>query len=113
VSSDGAYLYHSTNVGDIDRRHLWKTPAGGGTPIQLTQGSGIETTPAVLASGDKVACFYADAKQPMSVAVVPANGGKANIISCKLPAEFPFDAQVIPEQVVLTAEDGLKFHNHY
>jgi len=111
LSSDGAYLYYSTNVGDIDRRHLWKTPTSGGTPVQLTQGSGIETTPAVLASGDKVACFYADAKQPMSVAVVPANGGKANIISRKLPAEFPFDAQVVPEQVILTAEDGLKFHN--
>jgi len=111
LSSDGAYLYYSTNVGDIDRRHLWKTSTSGGTPVQLTQGSGIETTPAVLASGDKVACFYADAKQPMSVAVVPANGGKANIISRKLPAEFPFDAQVVPEQVILTAEDGLKFHN--
>jgi dipeptidyl-peptidase 4 len=110
-SSDGAYLYYSTNVGDIDRRHLWKTPTAGGAPVQLTQGLGIETTPAVLASGKEVACFYADAKQPMSVAVIPAGGGKAKIISGKLPANFPLDAQVLPEQVILTAEDGLKFHN--
>jgi dipeptidyl aminopeptidase/acylaminoacyl peptidase len=111
VSKDGTHLYYSTNAGDIDRRHLWKTPTGGGTPVQLTQGVGIETTPAVLAAGDKVACFYADAKQPMSVALVPASGGKPNIISRKLPTDFPFDAQVVPEQVIVTAEDGLKFHN--
>jgi dipeptidyl-peptidase-4 len=110
-SKDGAFLYYSTNVGDIDRRHLWKTPTAGGTPVQLTQGVGIETTPAVLASGKEVACFYADAKLPMSVAVVPAGGGQARIISNKPPAGFPLDNQVIPEQVILTAEDGLKFHN--
>ncbi|MBZ5497213.1 MAG: prolyl oligopeptidase family serine peptidase [Acidobacteriia bacterium] len=111
VSSNGAYLYYGTNVGDIDRRHVWKTPTGGGAPVQLTKGEGIENYPAALASGDKVACFYADAKQPKCIAIVPAEGGKPNIISRKLPADFPYDAQVVPEQVVLTAEDGLKFHN--
>jgi len=113
-SSDGAVLYYSTNVGDIDRRHLWKSPMAGGAAVQITQGtlfSGIETTPAVLASGDKVACFYADFKHPMSVAIAPAGGGAAKIISRPLPADFPLDAQVVPDQVLLTAEDGLKFHN--
>ena len=109
-SADGKYLYYATNVGDIDRRHLWRTPTAGGTPAQLTQGEGIETEPAVLASGDKVAVFYGDARQPRAVALVPATGGTAQIISAKPPASFPFDAQVVPEQVILTAEDGLKFH---
>jgi dipeptidyl-peptidase-4 len=110
-SSDGKFLFYGTNVNDIDRRHIWKTPTGGGAPVQLTKGNGIENYPAALASGDKVACFYADAKQPKSVAIVPAAGGQAMIISRKLPADFPLDAQVVPEQVILTSEDGLKFHN--
>jgi len=110
-SSDGAYLFYGTNVGDIDRRHIWKTSTGGGAPVQLTRGYAIENYPAALASGDKVACFYADAKQPKSIAVVPANGGKPEVITNKQQAGFPYDAQVVPEQVLLKAEDGLEFHN--
>ncbi|MDE3166963.1 MAG: DPP IV N-terminal domain-containing protein, partial [Acidobacteriota bacterium] len=33
---------YSSNQGDIDRRHLWRVAAGGGTPVALTQGSAIE-----------------------------------------------------------------------
>lgn len=109
-SSDGEWLYYSTNVGDIDRRHLWKTPTSGGTPIQLTSGEGIETEPAPLASGKWVATFYADARRPRSVAIVPAEGGTPKIIT-SLPPEFPLEAHVVPQQIILTAEDGLKFHN--
>ncbi|MGQ9577284.1 MAG: prolyl oligopeptidase family serine peptidase [Candidatus Aminicenantales bacterium] len=110
ISADGEWLFYSTNVADIDRRHLWKTPTAGGTPIQLTSGEGIETEPAPLASGKLVATFYADARRPRSVALVPAEGGKARIIT-SLPPEFPVEEHVVPEQVILKAEDGLKFHN--
>ncbi len=110
-SSDGKLLYYGTNVNDIDRRHIWKVSTSGGTPTQLTTGTGIENYPAALASGTRVACFYADARQPKSVALVPSAGGQASIVSRKLPAEFPLESEVVPEQVILTAEDGLKFHN--
>lgn len=110
ISANGEWLFYSTNVADIDRRHLWKTPTAGGTPIQLTSGEGIETEPAPLASGKLVATFYADARRPRSVALVPAEGGKARIIT-SLPPEFPVEEHVVPQQVILTAEDGLKFHN--
>jgi len=111
LSSDGKYLFYSSNVGDIDRRNLWKTPTKGGKPEKLTEGDGIETYPAALASGNTVAVLYADAKRPQSVAVVSAKGGKARVISSDLPADFPFDDQVIPENIMLTAPDGLEFHN--
>ena len=111
LSSDGKYLFYSTNVGDIDRRNLWKTPTKGGKSEQLTEGDGIEMSPAALASGNTVAVLYADAKRPQSVAVVSANGGKARIISADLPAGFPLEDQVVPENVMLTAPDGLEFHN--
>lgn len=109
-SADGQWLYYSTNVDDIDRRHLWKIPTSGGQPIQLTSGEGIETEPAPLASGKLVATFYSDARRPRSVALVPADGGSAKIIT-SLPPEFPLNQHVIPQQIILSAEDGLKFHN--
>jgi dipeptidyl aminopeptidase/acylaminoacyl peptidase len=111
LSPDGKFLYYSANVGDIDRRHLWQTPTAGGEPVQLTKGDGSETYPSAIASGSKVGVLYADARHPQSVAVVDAKGGKAQIIRQNLPADFPLEAHVIPEQVILTAEDGLKFHN--
>jgi len=109
-SADGKYLYYSANVNDIDRRHLWKTPTAGGVAVQLTNGDGIETYPAVLATEEKAAVLYAGSKQPTSVALVPAVGGNASIISPDLPREFPGEALVVPEEVILTAKDGLKFH---
>ncbi|MBM3790736.1 MAG: S9 family peptidase, partial [Acidobacteria bacterium] len=110
-SADGKILYYSTNVGDIDRRDLWQNAAGGGQPVQLTRGDGIETEPAALASGSQVAVFYGDAKRPRSVGLVPAGGGGARVIAPKLPPEFPLEDQVVPEHVLLTAADGLQFHN--
>ena len=97
-------------AGDIDRRDLWKTPTSGVTPVQLTKGEGLETEPAPLASGNKVAVFYADARRPRCVALVPAQGGEAKIVNPALPADFPLDAQVVPEAVLLKAEDGLELH---
>ena len=109
-SSDGRYLYFASNVTEIDHRDLWRVPVTGGEPEQLTQGDGIETYPAVLASGADVAVLYAGANRPNSVAVVPAGGGPARVIT-SLPAEFPLDEHVVPDNVMLTAEDGLEFHN--
>jgi len=110
-SPDGKTLYYTTNVGDIDRRDLWQSPTSGGAPVQLTKGDGIETEPAPLASGRSIAVFYSDAKRPRCVALVPAQGGDAQIINPKLPSDFPLESHVIPESVILKAEDGFEFHN--
>jgi dipeptidyl aminopeptidase/acylaminoacyl peptidase len=109
-SEDGRWLYYAANMGDIDRRDLWRVPVAGGTPENLTNGAGIETWPAVLPSGETVAVLYADARQPQTVAVLPADGGQARTIRA-LPDEFPRDRHVVPENVVITAEDGLETNN--
>ena len=109
-SPDGETLYYSSNHSDIDRRDLWRVSVSGGRPEMLTAGDGIETYPAVLASGNEVAVLYADARHPQSVAIVPADGGDARVIT-ELPDEFPLDVQVVTENVTLVAEDGLEFHN--
>ncbi len=110
-SKDGMHLYYCTNVGDIDRRHLWKTPTAGGRSIQLTEGDSIETSPAPLASEGKIAVIYSDAKRQLSVALVDADGGDAQIIAPEVPSTFPLEDQVIPENIILRAPDGLEFHN--
>ena len=110
-SADGRTLYYSSNHSDIDRRDLWRVPvATAAVRRQLTEGDGIETYPAVLASGDHVAVLFADARQPQSVAVLPASGGRARVIT-SLPSGFPLAAHVVPENVTLAAEDGIEFNS--
>ena len=110
LSADRRTLYYATNAGDIDRRHLWKVPAGGGRAVQLTRGDGIETYPAVLASEERVAVLHAAARQPQSVALVSSGGGDARVIT-PLPQTFPGTRHVDPTNVVVTAEDGFETHN--
>jgi dipeptidyl-peptidase-4 len=109
-SADGRTLYYSSNHSDIDRRDLWRVPVEGGRARMLTEGEGIETYPAALASGNEVAVLYSDARRPLSVAVVPADGGDARVVTT-LPADFPLESQVVTENVTLTAEDGVSFNN--
>jgi len=110
LSADGRELFYTTNAGDIDRRHLWKVPTAGGTAEQLTKGETIETYPAAIASGAKVALFSATATRPQSVGLVSASGGQAAIIFPSL-AGFPIDAEVVPQAVLTKAADGLEIHN--
>jgi dipeptidyl-peptidase 4 len=110
LSHDGATLYYATNVGDIDRRHLWKVSTSGGRATQLTRGETIETYPAVLGSEGQVAVLAGDASRPFGVGMVPAEGGAVRYIT-SLPDEFPIDRQVVPESVTLTAADGFEFYN--
>jgi dipeptidyl aminopeptidase/acylaminoacyl peptidase len=118
LSRDGSTLFYATNVGDIDRRHLWKVPTAGGQAVQITTGDQIEMYPAPLSSGKQVAVLTSGGTRPMSVGIVPADaassgsaGAGARVIFPTLPAEFPASAQVAPAAVVLKADDGLEFHN--
>jgi dipeptidyl aminopeptidase/acylaminoacyl peptidase len=111
LSSDGKTLFYSTNAGDIDRRHIWRVPTSGGEAVQITTGQEIETYPAALASGKQVALLTAAARRPQSVGVVTAAGGPVKVLFPKLSAAFPTAEHVMPENVTLTAEDGVKFNN--
>lgn len=110
LSSDGRHLFYSSNAGDLDRRHIWRTPTRGGESTQITLGDEIETYPAVLASGKQLAVLSATATRPLSVAIVSADGGTPRVIFPTFAAKFPTDDQVVPENVMLRAADGLRFH---
>ena len=69
ISPDGKTFYYCTNAKDIERRHIWAVPVGGGEPKQVTTGDGIETYPAPLSSGKTLATISATWNMPNSVGV--------------------------------------------
>jgi len=117
VSPDGRTFYYCTNATDIERRHIWAVPVSGGTPVQVTTGEGVETSPTPLASGRYLATLSADWKMPQSVGVwtidAPATTAETpqRIVFPASLDGFPTDAHVKPEIVLTTAADGLEIHN--
>jgi dipeptidyl aminopeptidase/acylaminoacyl peptidase len=111
LSPDGRTMFYCSNLGDIERRHVWKVATAGGEPMQLTKGEGIETYPVPVASGRQVALVAADARRPQAIALVPSAGGAPKIVYPTLAKDFPLDWHVVPENVLTKAADGLEIHN--
>lgn len=111
LSKDGRTLFYCTNAEDIERRHIWAVPVAGGTPRRVTTGNGIETHPQPLASGRLLAVLYYDERTPASVALAPVSGGAARIVYPTLGKEFPTEAHVVPEVVIVKSPDGMEIHN--
>src|SRR4030042_175128 len=107
----GGTLFYSSNQADIHGRHIFKVAAAGteSKAVPLTRGADIGCYPVALASGKDVAFLQATARQPMSVAVVPAAGGKTQVIAPRaLPEKYPLNDLVVPELVIVKAPDGLE-----
>ena len=111
VSSDGTVLFYSSNEGDLDRRHIWKTSTLEGKSFQLSKGQGIETHPVVLANGRYVAYRAAAVNHPPTIIIQATDGGESKKIFPKTwPEKFPFQDLIVPQQVILKAADGLEIH---
>jgi dipeptidyl aminopeptidase/acylaminoacyl peptidase len=107
-SSDRRTVLFNSNQQDIDRRHLWRVPAAGGKPVALTSGDGMEWSPMSMSDGGAVAYFCSDAKRPPRP-VLQAGGGPARELAPgAVPADFPENALVAPEAVILASADGMK-----
>ena len=117
LSPDGKTLYYCTNAQDIERRHIWAVPVSGGTPVQVTTGTGIETYPAPLASGMRLATLSAGWKLPQSIGIWTISGAASRAAASQklvFPADlknFPADLHVEPQLIVTKAPDGLEVHN--
>ncbi|MFQ5689273.1 MAG: prolyl oligopeptidase family serine peptidase [Gemmatimonadota bacterium] len=109
LTPDGRDVVYSSNQGDIDRRHIWRVPAGGETPRPVTHGDGIEWAPAVTSNGAAVAVLASDARRPAHAALVTGSGSHP-LAPRSLPADFPADRLVVPRQVIFSAADGLRIH---
>lgn len=111
VSPDGKSVIFNTNKDDVDRRHIWSVPAGGGQLVNLTSGKGIEWNPALSASGKHLVFISSTALLPGVPAVLDLGAKKSRLIGRELiPKDFPAEELVEPEQVVFKAPDGLEIH---
>jgi dipeptidyl aminopeptidase/acylaminoacyl peptidase len=103
----------SSNQADIDRRHVWKlafSDAGSApAPLQLTSGEGIETQPEIASDNTTVAVLRSDVHTPIRAAVVSA-GKLTDLAPQAIPASFPGERFVTPQQVILSAADGMQIH---
>jgi len=112
ISSDGKTFYYCTNAKDIERRHIWAVPAGGGDPKQVTTGTGIETWPVPLASGKQLATISASWNMPNSVGVWEMAASTQKIVFPTSRPGFPMDAHVEPQLIIThPADKAFDIHN--
>jgi len=109
VSPDHKRLVFASNQGDIDRRHVWEIASDSTSSLkQLTKGDGIEVFPVITATGS-VAVLRADAQIPIRPALV-AGGELKDLAPQLVPKDYPAGKLLTPQQVILTAADGMKIH---
>jgi dipeptidyl aminopeptidase/acylaminoacyl peptidase len=107
---DRRQLILASNQDDIDRRHLWSEPVTGDHPTRLTMGEGIEWSPVMMSDGVTVALLHSDAQRPARPAILAESGIIRDLAPESLPADFPAADLVAPQQVILSAADGLRVH---
>ncbi len=106
IARDGKSLLYVTNIGDIDRRHIYKVAVTGSKPQQLSVGDGIEYAPVETAAG--MVCLRTDATTAAWPHVVQANGQTKMIAAELFPKTFPNKELVTPQAMMITATDGMK-----
>ncbi len=106
-SPDGKEMIFASNQDDIDRRHIWRVSTASGPPRAVTSGQGLEWAPAL--AGNAVAFFRADGRQPARAAI-QTGGAIRDLAPDSVPADFPADSLVVPQQVIYTASDGMQIH---
>lgn len=106
VARDGKSLIYVTNIGDIDRRHIYKVASMGGKPQQLSTGDGIEYSPVETTAG--IVCLRSDATTAAWPHLVSPNGQSRMLAADLFPKAFPKKDLVIPQAVFITATDGMR-----
>jgi dipeptidyl aminopeptidase/acylaminoacyl peptidase len=111
LSHDGKTVYYSTNITDIDRRHLWRVNvAGQSAAVQMTKGENIEWDPAPVADGSDLFYLSSSYNERAHATVQAANGRIMSLAPETIPADFPAKQMVKPQPVMITAADGLPIH---
>ncbi|HET9512696.1 MAG TPA: prolyl oligopeptidase family serine peptidase, partial [Gemmatimonadales bacterium] len=106
LKPDGRTLVYNANHSDISRRDLYEVTAGG-NPRPLTTGNFVEWAPTPSGDGRQIALLRSDARGAARPALLPAAGGPVRDL-VPLPAEFPAARLIEPEEVTITAADGMK-----
>jgi dipeptidyl aminopeptidase/acylaminoacyl peptidase len=111
LSHDGGTIYFSSNLTDIDRRHLLSVGLGGDSaPKPVTSGEEIEMSPSPLADGSGLVFLSSSYNKRSSVMIRLADGKTKPLAEGIVPAEFPAARLVKPQAVMITAADGMQVH---
>ncbi|MFL6352891.1 MAG: S9 family peptidase [Bryobacteraceae bacterium] len=111
MAADRNTIYYSTNIKDIDRRHIWSVdPAGGQSPQPVTEGENIEWEPAPAADGSALAFLASGYNEKAHAMLRTRNGAYKALAPDTTPVEFPSTALVRPQPVTITAADGMELH---
>ena len=105
-------LLYSSNQDDIDRRHIWRVSIQGGrapSPVLGRLGEGIEWAPEEVADG-AVAFLRSSPREIGRAAVKTGNAAPHDLAPESIPADFPLNEEVVPQQVIFPASDGLMIH---
>jgi len=109
MSHDKKNILYSSNQGDIDRQHIWKVNVADGKAEQLSSGDGIEWSPKLCASGNKLFILASNATTPAYPAIL-----KNKTIKPLKPEpdnyQFPEKKLVKPEQIIFDTADGMQIH---
>lgn len=106
-SDDGGEAIFSSNQNDIDRRHIWRVSVMGGEARQVTNGQELEWSPVAVTGG--VAFLHSDVRRPARAAAL-IGSAEHDLAPETIPAEFPVDSLVAPQQVIYSSGDGLQIH---
>jgi len=110
ISADHKTVLFSSNQDDIDHRHLWRVTVLGENLTPITRGDGIEWSPTETSDGKSVVMLHSDAKNPARAAITAANNTVRDLAPNSIPAEFPAASLIVPQQVILSAADGMRIH---
>ncbi len=111
LSRDRRSVIYTSNQDDIERRHIWRVAAAGGTPQAVTKGESAEWSPVEAGTADKsqIVCLGSTATTPAMPLAISASGERAMIAASTLPQDFP-KTLVTPQTVTFPSEDGLTIH---
>jgi dipeptidyl aminopeptidase/acylaminoacyl peptidase len=107
LTEDGKEALFSSNQNDIDRRHIWRVSVAAGPAKAITSGEGLEWAAAPLKGA--MAFLRSETKRPARAAI-QMGGAIRDLAPDSVPADFPADSLVVPQQVIYTASDGMPIH---
>ncbi len=110
LSSDGKTVLFSSNQDDIDHRHLWRVSVLGENLTAVTKGDTIEWSPLETSDGKAVAMLHSDARNPARAAIQIGSAAVRDLAPDSIPSEFPAASLVVPQQLIISAADGMPIH---
>lgn len=109
TSRDGRRMVYSTNIGDVDYRHVMTVPTNGASvPAAVAPGPHI-TWGAIESSNGTLYALSSDARLPAHAAALDRAARRWQPLAPEtMPADFPADQLVVPTAVSFRAADGVE-----